>query len=170
MADFTIRPASAGDLQALTDLYNHYVRETPVTFDVEPFSAEARRPWLDQFAGTGRHRLLVAVEGDALLGYAGTLRFRTKPAYDSSVETTIYLWPHAAGRGLGAALYEALFAAVKDEDIHRLLAGVTLPNPASLALHARFGFRSIGVFPEVGRKFGRYWDVEWFERELTPSR
>ena len=67
---------------------------------------------------------------------------------------------------VGTRLYTALFACLKGEDLHRAYAGIVLPNPASLALHARFGFEPIGVYREVGRKFGRYWDVQWFERSL----
>jgi phosphinothricin acetyltransferase len=84
----------------------------------------------------------------------------------TSVETSIYLAPEATGRGMGTDLYAALFAALAEEDLHRAYAGVTLPNTASVALHRKFGFRSIGVYREVGRKFGKYWDVEWFEKPL----
>jgi phosphinothricin acetyltransferase len=80
-----------------------------------------------------------------------------------------------ATRG-GTLLYRALFKLIAGEDIHRVVAGVTLPNPASMALHERFGFRHVGTFTENGRKFGKYWDVAWFERplqlghEIAPSR
>lgn len=160
----TIRPAEPADLPDLTAIYNHHVRTTPVTFDVEPYTVEARRTWFEQFAPTGRHRLLVAVEDGEVAGYAGTTTFRPKAAYAPSVETTVYVRPEAQGRGLGRALYAALFAALEGEDVHRFLAGVTLPNPASVALHRAVGFTEVGVFREVGRKFGRFWDVLWLER------
>jgi len=161
-----IRRAREDDLAALTTLYNHYVERTPITFDVEPYTVEQRRAWLAGFAERGRHQLLVAEEGGRLVGWAGTLRFREKRAYDTTVEMTVYLAPDAIGRGLGAALYEALFAALAGEDVHRAVAGITLPNDASIALHRRFGFAEVGVFREVGRKLGRYWDVLWMERAL----
>src|SRR5205085_11231019 len=101
-----------------------------------------------------------------IVGYASSSQFRTKPAYDTTVETTIYCAPGATGCGIGATLYAALFDAVREEDIHVAVAGITLPNDASVALHERFGFRRIGLMPEVGRKFGRYWDVAWFMRRL----
>jgi phosphinothricin acetyltransferase len=107
---------------------------------------------------------LVAEESGSVLGYAGTMRWRPKAAYDTTVETTIYCDPQAMGKGIGSRLYGALFEALREEDIHRFVAGYTVPNPASAALHARFGFRAVGIFPEVGRKFGRYWDVAWSER------
>jgi phosphinothricin acetyltransferase len=71
-------------------------------------------------------------------------------------------------RGVGRALYDALFEALETEDVHRAYAGITLPNDASVGLHERFGFRPVGVFDEVGRKFGRYWSVGWYEKDLAP--
>ncbi len=162
----SLRAARPGDLPALVAIYNHYVEAGPVTFDLEPFEVEARRPWFEQFAATGRHRLLVAEADGALAGYACSHRFRLKPAYDPTVETTIYLAPGQVGRGLGTALYTALFETLRTEDVHRAYAGITLPNPASERLHARFGFEPVGVFHEVGRKGGRYWDVGWYEKAL----
>ncbi|MBI5287833.1 MAG: N-acetyltransferase [Chloroflexi bacterium] len=161
-----IRPGTLRDLPRLVEIYNHYILHTPVTFDLEPVTIEQRRPWFDQFADQGRHRLLVADEGHGALGYACTHQFRVKAAYDTTVETTVYCAPEATGCGTGSALYTALFLAVAHEDIHRLVAGITLPNAASVALHQRFGFAPVGVFHAVGRKLGRYWDVGWYERAL----
>ena len=117
MSDIRIRVASRTDLPRLTEIYNHYVVHTPVTFDVEPYSVERRAAWFDQFFESGRYRLLV-------------------------------------------------FEAISTEDIHRILAGYVLPNPASAALHERFGFKLVGIFSENGRKLDRYWDVAWTERPL----
>jgi len=162
----TIRPVAEGDLAALTAIYNRYIAETPITFDIEPYAVEARRPWLAQFDEHGPHRCLVAQEGDAMLGWAASMGFRSKAAYRTSVETSIYLAHGATGRGLGALLYRALFEALEGEDLNRAYAGVTLPNAASIALHERFGFERLGVYSEVGHKFGRYWDVLWLEKPL----
>ncbi|MEE6271214.1 N-acetyltransferase family protein [Streptomyces diastatochromogenes] len=165
-----VRAGAETDLTALTDLYNHYVRETAITFDTEPFSPDQRRPWLLSHPKDGPHRLLVAQaagEGDgSLLGYATSSAFRPQGAYVTSVETTVYCAPEAGGRGVGTLLYRALFAALADEDVHRAYAGIAQPNEASVRLHARFGFRPIGTFTEVGRKFDRYWDVSWFQKDL----
>jgi phosphinothricin acetyltransferase len=161
-----VRPAAAADLPVLTDLYNHYVRNTAITFDIEPFSVEARRPWFEQFADSGPYRLLVCEDANGIAGYASSARFRVKAAYATSVETTIYLAPSRVGEGLGTRLYGELFECLRSEDLHRAYAGVTLPNPASLALHRSRGFRSLGTYREVGRKLGRYWDVEWLEKPL----
>jgi phosphinothricin acetyltransferase len=167
-----VRPGVEGDLEALTDLYNHYVRETPITFDTAVFTPEERRPWLLSHPEDGPHRLMVATgaasqgTSQEILGYATSSPFRPKPAYATSVEVTVYLAPHAGGRGIGTLLYKALFEALAEEDVHRAYAGIAQPNEASTRLHERFGFQYVGTYREVGRKFGRYWDVAWYQKEL----
>jgi len=189
-----VRAGTEADLPALTDLYNHFIRETSITFDLEPFTPDQRRPWLLSHPQDGPHRLLVAQEATertknphngpahapsagsaaagpghpagALLGYATSSAFRPKAAYAPSVEVTVYCAPHATGRGIGTLLYTALFEALADEDVHRAYAGIAQPNEASHRLHTRFGFRHIGTFTEVGRKFDRYWDVAWYQKDL----
>jgi phosphinothricin acetyltransferase len=167
-AEVQVRPGVEADLKALTDLYNHYVRETPITFDTEPFTPEERRPWLLSHPEDGPHRLRVArdAESQEILGYATSSPYRAKPAYATSVETTVYVAPGAGGRGIGSLLYTSLFDALSGEDLHRAYAAVAQPNEASARLHARFGFRHVGTYREVGRKFGRYWDVAWYEKPL----
>jgi phosphinothricin acetyltransferase len=165
VSETRIRAAMRGDLARLTEIYNYYVIHTPVTFDVEAYTVERRTAWLAQFGATGRHRLLVAEENGVLVGYAGSTHFRPKMAYETTVETTIYCAPEAVGKGIGNQLYAGLFEVLKGEDIHRFVAGYALPNAASEALHRRFGFKVVGVFSENGRKFGKYWDVCWTERE-----
>jgi phosphinothricin acetyltransferase len=164
----TIRAATLSDLPALTTIYNHYIAHTTITFDLHPFEPDDRRAWFDDHSSTGRYRLLVAEEAGRVLGYATTSRWRPKAAYDTTVESSVYCRPDAVGRGVGGALYSALFEAIGGEDIQRIVAGISQPNPASVALHLRFGFRQVGTFSSVGRKFAKYWDVAWFEREMTP--
>ncbi|WP_246212924.1 GNAT family N-acetyltransferase [Streptomyces abyssomicinicus] len=163
-----VRPGTEEDLTGLTDIYNHYVCETPYTFDTLPFPPGERRAWLAGYSARGPHRLLVAEDAGTgtLLGYATSGRFRPKPAYLSSVECTVYLAPGATGRGVGGRLYRALFDALADEDVHRAYAAIVPPNEPSERLHRRFGFEQVGLFREVGWKFGRYWDVAWFEKRL----
>lgn len=166
------------DRPALQRIYDHYVRETPATFDIEPTGPQGRADYYRQFAGQGRYRMMVAVAGDqagdagAILGYAASVRYMARAAYDRTVMVSIFLAPGSTGRGLGTRLYQALFEALSGEEIHQLVAGITLPNPASEALHARFGFTRCGLFREVGWKFGRYWDVAWYERAFprAPGR
>lgn len=168
--DVQVSSGREADLDALTDIYNHYVRETAVTFDVAPLTSDERRPWLLSHPEDGPHRLMVARDNASdgrILGYATSSSFRPKAAYSTSVETSVYLAAGSGGRGIGTLLYQALFDALAAEDVHRAYAGVTLPNEASLRLHKRFGFQQIGVYEEVGRKFGRYHDVAWFEKRLN---
>lgn len=159
-----IRMATVDDLEQIVVIYNHYVVHTPITFDLEPVTVHDRKGWFEQFSTTGRHRLFVAVDRGDVVGYAGSHQFRTKAAYDTTVETTVYCAPSAVGKGVGTMLYSTLFEAIASEDIHSFIAGITLPNTASEALHARFGFTLAGVTHGVGRKFDRYWDVGWYER------
>ena len=101
----SVRPSIA-DLPALTDIYNHYVVNTAITFDLRPFAPEERRPWFDEHLTTGRHRLLVAAdESGAILGYATTSRWRPKAAYDTTVEASVYCRAKSVGRGCGTELY-----------------------------------------------------------------
>jgi phosphinothricin acetyltransferase len=163
----TVRPASPEDLPSLTEIQNHYVTHTHITFDLRPFTPEQRVPWFHEHSDGRRSRLLVACDSqDGVLGYACTGRHRTKEAYDTTVEASVFCRPEAAGRGIGTLLYTALFDAIADQDIHRIVAGIAQPNVASNALHRRFGFTTIGVFSQVGRKFEKYWDVMWMERPL----
>ena len=164
----TIRTATTGDLAALVDIYNHYVLQTPVTFDTDAFTLDTRRAWFGQFAAEGPYRLLVAERDGEVVGYASSVRFKEKPAYGTSVETSIYVHPGHTGQGLGESLYKALLDELLSEPaLHRAYGGVTMPNPASVALHEKLGYRKVATYSEVGFKLDRYWDVCWFEKELS---
>jgi len=167
MLQLTVRPGEGRDLERINDIYNHYIATSAATFDVDPVPMEQRREWFTHYSAGGRYRLLVAVEDDEVLGFAHSSPHRPKRAYETSVETTIYVAPDLVGGGVGTALYAALFDALATEDLHRAYAGITQPNPASVALHERFGFVRAGLYTEQGRKFGRYWDVAWFEKPLA---
>jgi phosphinothricin acetyltransferase len=162
----TVRHASEQDLAQLNAIYNRYVIETHFTFDVEPMTSEARREWFEHYGTTGRHRVVVGLSDSSVIGYACSSRWRPKPAYETSVETSIYVAPDAVGRGIGTRLYEELFKQLQGEDVHRAYAGIALPNQASIALHERFGFKRVAHFTEQGRKFDRYWDVGFYEKPL----
>ncbi|MGI8926095.1 MAG: GNAT family N-acetyltransferase [Tepidiformaceae bacterium] len=161
-----VRPAHAEDLPRINEIYNHYILETPATFDLEPYTAAQRQEWFAHYGPAGQHRVFVAESGGAVVGMTWSSVFRPKRAYGTTIETSVYCAPEATGVGVGSALYGALFAALKGEPIHRALAGITQPNEASVRLHRRFGFGQVALFSEVGHKFGRYWDVAWFEKEL----
>jgi len=168
-AGVNVREATEGDLAAINDIYNGYVLEAHYTFDLEPGSMEARREWFSHYHDSGRHRLFVATEGGQVIGFASSSRFKSRPAYQTSVETSVYVAPASVGKGAGSRLYERLFKSLEGEDVHRAYAGIALPNPGSIALHEKFGFKRAALFTEQGRKFGRYWDVAWYERAMHPQ-
>jgi phosphinothricin acetyltransferase len=168
LPELQLRFPIPSDLSDLVRIYNHYVVNSHVTFDTEPLTADARRSWFEGFASSGPYRLVVAQVGPDVVGYASSSRFRAKQAYHTSVETTVYLDPDHVGRGLGGRLYGALLdLLISDPRVHRAYGGIALPNPESVALHERLGFRGVGTFQEVGHKFDRFWDVRWYERDLS---
>ena len=166
MNEVIIRPVVQDDLPALLAIYNYYVVNTPVTFDIEPRTLAQRQLWFDTFAPTGRYRCFVAEQDGTAIGWACSGKFKEKAAYDTSVETSIYLAPGEQGKGLGRRLYQTLFDALASEDVHSAFGGVTQPNEASVGLHLAMGFSHVGTYREVGRKFGKFWDVAWYGKTL----
>ena len=169
-----VRDGRPDDLPDLTELYNHYVRDTHATFDVDPLTVDQRRGWFEEHQHDERHRLLVAVRDGVIAGYATSSRLRDRAAYASSVETSVYLAPGQGGLGIGGRLYADLLAGLDAAGVHRCYAAIALPNEASEALHRRCGFTVVGTYEEVGRKHGRWIDVRWWQRvpgaDATPPR
>ena len=161
-----IRRAGERDLPALREIYNHYVMRTHFTFDLEPRSVEDHSAWYSKFGENGRYQCFVAERTGEVIGWASSSKFRDRAAYDTSVETTVYLAPNEMGRGIGASLYRTLFAALASEDVHRAYGAIAIPNPVSIRLHETFGFERVARYDEVGRKFGRFWDVDVYEMAL----
>lgn len=159
-----VREATATDLPALCEIYNHYVKNTHVTFDMTPVTTRQRAGWLAHYNQRSRHRLFVGEAWGEVVGYACSSQFRPRPAYDQSVETTIYLAPDAMGQGYGRMLYSHLLDSLEDTDVHRCYGIIALPNEASVRLHKSLGFAEVGHFHEVGYKFNQYWDTLWLER------
>lgn len=166
MAEIVIRRAVQDDLPALLAIYNHYIVKTPVTFDIEPRTLAQRQAWFDTFAAAGRYQCFVAAREGHPIGWSCSAKFKEKEAYDTSVETSIYLAPGEEGKGFGRRLYQTLFDALATEDVHRAFGGITLPNEASVGLHLAMGFNHVGTYREVGRKFGKFWDVAWYGKTL----
>jgi phosphinothricin acetyltransferase len=166
MTNITIRHARMDDVDALLSIYNHYVATTHITFDIDPRTREQRTAWLDGFSTAGRRQCFVADRDGNAIGWANSGPFKDRAAYDTSVETSIYLAPGEVGKGLGRSLYQTLLDALARENVHRAFGGISLPNEASVGLHMALGFHHVGTYSEVGHKFGRFWDVSWYERAL----
>jgi phosphinothricin acetyltransferase len=159
----TTREARRSDLPAVAAIYARAAEATEATFDLEGRSVG----WWEAALLDTEHVFLVAAENGDVLGYARSNRHKERPGYASTVETSVYVAETARGRGVGTALYAALFERL-DADARRLMAvaGVALPNEASERLHAAQGFVPVGTFHSVGVKFGRPIDVRWYERPL----
>lgn len=160
----TIRPAQDPDLDAVAQIYGDEARDGIATFDLEP---APRATWEAYLARTGPGDHFLVAEADGVLGYAISSAFRPRPAYHRTRETSVYLASGARGRGIGRLLYDELLARLVADGMHRAVAVVALPNPASEALHRSCGFRHVGALTEVGEKFGRWIDIAWWERQLT---
>jgi L-amino acid N-acyltransferase YncA len=156
-----IRPATTADAAAIAGIYNHYVLNTVITFEEEPISVSEMTERIKEV--TAALPCLVVVEEGKLLGYAYANKGKSRCAYRYSVESTVYFDPAATGRGLGTQLYTALIAELKQRSLHGIIAGVALPNAASVALHEKLGFQKIGQFKEVGWKFNQWIDVGYWE-------
>jgi phosphinothricin acetyltransferase len=161
-----VRPAHRGDLPELVGIYNHYVEHSIASFDTEPTSVQNRTAWLGSFSDVGPHRLLVAAEKDRVLGCASSARYRAHPAFAQTIEVSIYIAPDARDTGIGSALYSALFNELRSEPVHQAVAGIALPNDASVALHRKFGFTDVGVFEEYATKHGAYISSMWMQRRV----
>ena len=167
MAIGVVRRGRDGDLDCIDRLYNHFVKSTHITFDTQPYGARRRLEWFEKFQHSGRYQLFVACLDGKFAGFAHSSPFKGRAAYDTSVETTIYLAPELSGQGLGYRLYATLLEALRDEDINRVYGLIALPNDASIALHRKFGYREVGHLSKVGRKFDKYWDVKYFELRIA---
>lgn len=165
----TIDVASRADLPALLDIYNHSLTSANSNFDSRPSTVAERKAWFDLFAPTGPHRLLVARDGAAILGYAGSRPYRSHEAFRETVEVSVSLHTSSRGQGVGSALYASLFDILVGEPVHVALAGIALPNDASIALHRKFGFADVGIFSEYATKDGHYISSMWMQRLLKSA-
>ncbi len=162
-----IRSATLDDAAGLNAVYNPVIRESVATFEIEEHDDIVRRSWIADRLGNPRHPIFVGVAPDGeILGFANASRFDERRGYDLSVKVSVFLAPAARGAGLGGRLYSALMPVLAAAGVHRAYAGIVPPNPASEALHIRFGFRHVATLDEVGRKFDRFLSVMWFEKRF----
>jgi phosphinothricin acetyltransferase len=162
-----VEVASPDDAEAVAAIYAPVVAETAISFETEPPSPIEMRQRISEVL-PGFPWLVCRRDGD-VLGYAYAHLFRTRAAYAWSVETSVYVGAGARRLGVGSRLYGALLPILLKQGFHRAFAGITLPNPASVALHESVGFTPIGVFRRVGWKFGSWWDVGWWQLDLEAS-
>jgi phosphinothricin acetyltransferase len=161
----TIRPADGGrDAAACAAVYAPYVSDSVISFEEEPPDAAEMARRID-----GAHEWLVLERNGEVAGYAYGGVHRTRAAYRWTTEVSVYVGAAHHRTGVGRALYLELFDRLRERGFHLALAGVTLPNPASVALHEALGFRAVGVYREIGRKFGAWHDVGWWELALQPT-
>jgi phosphinothricin acetyltransferase len=165
MSDNRIRLATLDDAEQVQTIYAPYCR-TPISFEAEPPSVEEMRGRLAKVLEP--YPWLVCEDGGEILGYAYAGQHRERAAYLWSVDTSIYIRQGRQRRGLGRALYTSLLAVLPLQGYINAYAGATLPNPASVGLHEAMGFQLVGVYRQVGFKYGRWHDVAWFERPLQP--
>lgn len=164
--DMEIRDATTDDAAACAAVYAPYVRDTAITFELEP------APTADDFAqriarAQRQHAWLVATDDDGhVFGYAYGGPYKERAAYRWACEVSVYLEPGRRRTGSGRALYEHLFARLAERGFLTAVAGMTQPNPASEGLHRAMGFTPVGTYARIGFKHGAWHDVTWFQRPL----
>jgi phosphinothricin acetyltransferase len=159
-----IELGAEADLAAIVAILNETAANSIANFDTRPIGVADRRRWFQQFAPTGPYRLLVARRDGAFLGFAASQRYRDHEAFLQTVEVSVALSAESRGQGVGSALYRALFQSLAGEGVHVALAGIAVPNDASVALHRKFGFTEIGTFREYAVKNGQYVSSLWMQR------
>lgn len=162
-----IRPATPADCEALAEIYNHYIRHSAATFEEQALDSAEMSARLQRVCELG-YPWVVAEQNGVIVGYAYASRWRERSAYRFSVESTVYLAPGASGNGWGTRLYSVLFEELRKLGVHAVIGGITLPNPASVALHEKMGMQKVAEFPEVGFKQGQWLDVGYWLLNLPP--
>lgn len=163
----TIRPALAADAGAIALIYNHYIRETVITFEEDEIDSQQMLARMNAGLADNFPWLVAEMDGK-VAGYAYAARWKARSAYRFAAEVSVYLAREVIGNGLGSQLYARLFAELKDRGIHAVIGGIALPNAASVALHEKFGMEKAAHFKSVGFKFDRWIDVGYWQRILAP--
>lgn len=159
-----IRLATSADASAIAAIYNHYVTGTTITFEEEPVSVTEMAARIENV--NAQFPWYVWENDGEVAGYAYASPWRVRSAYRFSVETTVYVAPGRARQGIGLKLYASLIEALRGKGIQVALGGIAQPNAASVALHERMGFEKVAHFKRVGRKFGQWIDVGYWELQL----
>lgn len=166
-ASMNIRNATDNDLANIVAIKNKYIeRGFNGIFEKNPLTTDSQKQWFSTFKTFGPHQLLIAENSGTILGFCGSMQYRDHPVFDRTVETTIYVDPDTVAKGVGRSLYESLFSRLEGLNLHRALVGIALPNPASIALHKKFGFEEIGVFDEYAFFDGKPISSVWMQKKL----
>lgn len=160
--EVTLRPAEASDAAAITDIYNPFIANTCITFEVEPILPQEMARRITETQAARLPWLVAEVEGK-VIGYAYASSWKGRCAYGGSVEATIYLDPSVTGKGVGRRLYSALIDELRQRPLHTVVGGIALPNAASIALHEALGFEKVAQFREIGYKQDRWIDVGYWQ-------
>ncbi len=161
----TLRPVTPSDAAAVCAIYNPYLRDTVITFEQTPVSETEMAQRICEY--TAQYPWLVAEADGKVVAYAYATRWRTRAAYDSTLESTVYVDKAYTGRGIAKPLYLELLRQLKARKVHAVVGCIALPNDASVALHEKCGFVKVAHFPQVGRKFERWVDVGFWQATLT---
>lgn len=166
--DLTIRDADPErDAAACAAIYASSVEGSVISFELQAPGPEEIAARMRRYQRT--HPWLVAERGGEVVGYAYACEFNPRPAYRWSASVSVYVAAAERGQGRGRALYEELFERLRRQGLRMACAGITLPNPASVALHERLGFAPLGVLREIGWKDGSWLDVGWWQLELAQA-
>ncbi len=157
-----LRTTTPADAAAIAAIYNHYVLNTIVTFEEEAVTAKEIAARIREVQGADIPWFVWEEDG-RVLGYTYASKWKSRCSFRYSLETTVYLDKDAIGRGLGRKLYTPLIEALRTQKYHALIGGISIPNPASIALHEKLGFQKIGHFKEVGWKFNQWIDAGYWE-------
>lgn len=159
--DVKIRQVKLSDAEQLAGIYNFYVLNTHHTFETEPVSSNEMQKRIGGIVEN--YPYFVAAENEEILAFAYATKYKPRSAYKQTVEVSVYVKQGANGKGFATKLYEKLFEEIEQTDIHAVIAGIALPNEASIKLHEKFGFEKVAHFREVGFKFGKWIDVGYWE-------
>jgi len=163
---YTVRLACPEDSEAIRRIYNREVTESTATFDLVPRSPEAQDRWMQEHAGAYAAVVAVDAATGGVAGFASLSAYRSRPGYSTTVEDSVYVDDEHRGRGVGRLLLAEIVRLAEASGFHAVMARISGPSEASLALHRACGFELVGVEREVGRKFGRWLDVSLMQRLL----
>ena len=161
-----IRAVLDKDATAIVDIYNYYIEHTVATFEEHPITIAEMNARIANVTADNLPWLIAEDSSGNMVGYAYACKWRERFAYRFSVEVTVYLSAEHAQQGIGTQLYTALFSALKARSIRTVIGGITLPNPASVALHEKFSMQQVAHFKEVGFKFGRWLDTGYWQGKI----